>query len=126
MKTDNIYIAMLNVVTERKKGNASGFRLYGIPIYNYMITSKPLKPVLILYKKDKYGGSIIKDLNTKDEYSFQIPSERGSIFVNSESLYPFNSLIDNPKSNLSKRKILKMGNHIINETIKQMKEEKNK
>ena len=117
---------MLNVVINITKGKESGYCIYNIPIHDYIITSKPIKPVLILCKSDKYGERIIKNLNTKEEYSFKAHSHIGNIFVNSASLYPFNNIVDNPKSNLSKRKILKMGNQIINETKKKIKEEDNK
>jgi len=126
MKTDNVYVAILNIVKEIEKGDYSGFRLCGVPLYDSRILYKPLKPVLVLYKTNEYGEVVVKDLNSKDNYSLEIPFQVGKVFVNSASLYPFNKLIDNPKSNLSKRKILKMGNQIINETMKKMKEEENK
>ena len=124
MKTDNVYICMLNVVTRVKRGKDTGFRLYNIPLHDRIITFKPLNPVLVLYEAKKDGENVVKDLNTKEQYSFVLPTEVGKIFVNAESLFQFNRITGNPKKSLSKRKILKIGNQTINEIIKKLEEKK--
>ena len=50
MKADNIYFAVLNVVTDVEKVEESGYCLRGIPMYDHIVSYKPLKPVLILCK----------------------------------------------------------------------------
>ena len=123
MKTDNIYFAVASITTDKKNTKDSGLRLYGVPLYDYCIYSKPLKPVLVLYRYDKYEGKTLIDLNTKEEYSFNVPSNIGKIFINPKSLQRFNMVTENVKPSLSKRKILKMGNKILNYLNKKMNEE---
>lgn len=124
MKTDNIYFAVASITTDKKYTKDSGLRLYGkIPLYDYCMYSKPLKPVLVLYKTDLYGGKTLIDLNTKQKYTFDVSSNIGKIFINPKTLQRFNMVAENVKPNLSKRKILKMGNKILNDLNKKMNEE---
>ena len=122
MKTDNVYFAGASITIEKKYTKDSGLRLFGkIPLYDYCMYSKPLKPVLVLYKTNEYGEKILIDLNTKQKYSFEVPSTIGKIFINSTTLRSFNLTTGNTKTNLSKKKILKMGNQIINDLTKKKK-----
>ena len=123
MKTYNVYFAVTCITTDIEYTKDSGLRYCGIPLYDYCMNLKPLKPVLVLYKTNEYGSKTIIDLNTKQKYSFEVPSSIGKIVVSSESLQPFNAVTENVKPNLSKRKILKIGNKILNDLNKKMNEE---
>ena len=120
MKTDNVYFADAYITTKIENTyELTGYSLFGFPEYRYVIHSKELKKILILYK-NKSSENIAIDLNTNIKYGLQVPSRVGKIYIRSESLIPFNSITGNTKANLTKRKIKKIGNQ---ELIKLMKEE---
>ena len=58
------------------------------------------------------------DLNTNDNLKFKMTTKIGNIFVNPDTLQPFNVITGNRKVNLSKRKIKKLGNPILNKLNK--------
>ena len=115
MKTDNIYFVDAKIVTDKKRLDTYSWTIYDLPLFDYEIYSRDFKKILVLYKTDKYGNNYVVNLNTKEKLGFEVPSEIGKIYIESKSLYPFNKVVQNNKPNLSKRKILKMGNPILNE-----------
>ena len=59
------------------------------------------------------------DLNTNENLKFKMTTKIGNIFVNPDTLQPFNVITGNRKVNLSKRKIKKLGNPILNKLNKE-------
>lgn len=120
MKTDDIYFADVSIITSKERLDTYTLSpRYGIRIYDYKIYYQILKKILILYKEDKYGDGFAIDLNTNRKLKFG-PSKLkiGDVFINVDTLDPFNVITGNEKVNLTKRKILKLGNPILNETNK--------
>ena len=119
MKTDNIYFADANIVIKKERLESYSLSFYNKRVYDYKKYYKKLKKILILYKKDKNGHRVAIDLNTKEKLGFKLPSKTGDIFINPDTLVPFNEISGNEKVNLTKRKIKKLGNPILNELNKE-------
>jgi len=121
MKTDNIYIAPLSISTDVKfEGNFRDFLLG--PGVKHIVKFKFLRYTLV--KIDEAYPVI--DLKTKKEYYYGLPTSTGEIFINPNKKIPFNEIYLDVPRKLSKRKILKMGNQVIEEIYKKKNEEKNK
>ena len=119
MKTNDVYFADAYVITKIEYKDTYHWTFLGKPLYDATRYYKKLKKVLVLYKNDGYEKIAI-DLNTNSKYGFRASSTVGEIFVISNSLMPFNDITGNTKTNLTKRKIKKIGNQ---ELIKLMNKE---
>ena len=111
MKTDNIYIGKLAC---SKKVDYDG------TLYDYFCGSgirqhveyQPIKYVIVK-KIEDWGNTIAIDLKTKKKYLCELPIEKGVLFVSPSKMFPFEGFYPDAPRNLSKRKILEMGNAVI-------------
>lgn len=117
MKTKNIYIAQL-AISEDITVNGSLFDYYfGLGIHR-SVEYRKIKYILVKTKEDIYGDLIGKDLNTNKKYLCEVPFFEGKLFIPTTEMLAFDAIYPDAKPNLSKKKILKMGNYAIQEQIK--------
>ena len=73
---------------------------------------------VIVKKKHKNGKFITKGLNTKEEYLCELPLETGILFISPKKMISLKTIRSNFSSDLSKKKILKLGNYVVQELNK--------
>lgn len=120
MKTDNIYFATLALTTKVNYiGDLSDY-FYGPGIIK-RTTYKDINLILVRVTNNICGEAIAKDLNTNKKYKIALACDKGKLFIPSDSLLSFDAVYKGQKKNLSKRKVLKLGN----DAIKAVKEHHN-
>ena len=75
MKTNNIYVGSLNVITDVKVVYISDFEEH------ITTRSEGVEFVLVKSKKNVFGKLIMKDLNTNKRYGISVPSKIGKIYI---------------------------------------------
>lgn len=70
---------------------------------------------LMITKVDFFGRCYMKDLNNGKRYNIKLPTKIGALYVSKTYLKSFNAAIDNEMVNMSKNKVLELGNKYIKE-----------
>ena len=123
MKTDNIYVSILALSEEiRYKGTLEDY-IFGDGI-EHSVRYEKIKYILVKTKENLSSTLVGTDLNTNKKYLCELPLEKGRLFIPPERMIPFDAIYPNEKRNLSKRKIKKLGNEVIEAMYKT--EQKNK
>lgn len=69
---------------------------------------------IMILKRDIFGQKYMKDLNNGKKYKVKLPTKVGVLYVSRTYLKSFNKTLNNETRNLSKKKILELGNKYIN------------
>ena len=101
MKTEDIYVAKFSLVVHKNYIDAINSNV-----------SMALKKTALVQKKGKYPSEKYLDLKTGKLYvASREGLSVGEIYI--DSLVSFNSFVDNTKSNLPKKKVLKMYDNVV-------------
>ena len=121
MKTDNVYIAELVISTRIQHNGTLEDYYFGNGIHK-KVYHHPLKYVVV--KKVNSHKAI--DLVTKKNYLCELPCSVGVLYLPPSKMIAFDAIYPDAKRNLPKKKILEMGNQVIEEIYKAKEEEKKK
>ncbi len=117
MKIKNIYIAPLAFSKSVTYKGCIAPYFFDDEIIK-KVSFEGVRYVLVNVKNDSLGNVVAFDLNTKDTYVLQLPNNSGKLFIIKDSLIPLKRVYPDVKKNISKSKVLKLGNTKIKELNK--------
>ena len=117
MKTDNVYITQL-VYSKEATLNGDIWDYYFGQGVHLNVKYKPIK-YIIVKKQERLGkDSIGIDLRTNKKYSFELPFNKGKLYLTPSKMLSFELCYPDAPRNLPKKKILEMGSAVIDEINK--------